>query len=194
MTSVSIEGETVNGYNEIKGYGNFDSTVKPTLSSSFVPDIPDIDPMVSWKMKQRDDVKDELNIKECDSFKVSKTDYEYAFTRSHQKGYKATKKGVHATITEKCQTELIKARSSLEESKTDEKPTQEEMNKEYNRYQYGYQMYPENLGTNLDGAKPVLLMGNQIVYQPPIAAGGGEGGRRAGYQQNKYALPIAPQN
>lgn len=197
MSSVSLEvnsGKDQAGYNNITGYGKFEAQVPSALPSSFIPDVPSIDPMVQWRMKQRDNLKDELKVKDCDGLNVSERDYRVAATQANQKGRKATKSGAHGTKTEFYQTSMIEKRSpdpDVEPTK-DEKPPQEVMNAEYNRYKYGNRLYPPAFGTQLDGAKPVLLTGNQIVYQPPVAMGAGQGGRRYGREADKYALPIVP--
>lgn len=189
--SIELESEATGrdqaGFNSLEGYGKFKQTIPETLKDSFRPDVPSIDPMVSWRMKQRD--KADISVENCDGFEVTPKQYHTAMTQANQKGYKKTKSGTHGTPTEFFQTDML-SKKGTEKVSQDSKPTLDNMNQEYNRYKYGYQLLPANNGQNLDGAKPVLLTGNELIYQPPIAEGAGEGGRRAGLQQNKYALPI----
>lgn len=182
-------GLTQGGFNEIRGYGKFQASIPETLKNGFTPDIPSIDPMVKWQMEQRPSLNPEPY--NCDGFKITEKDYRVAMTQANQKGYKKTKEGVHGTKTEMFNTGMYDPKKAPEKTDKDAKPTLEEMNKEYNRYKYGYMMYPANNGKQLDGAKPVLLTGNEIIYQPSIAMGGDIGGRRFGHQGEKYSLPVA---
>jgi hypothetical protein len=181
------------GWNALAGYGKIEYEIPPPLTTTFVPSPPDVDPMMVWHKKTITDPA-QVDINECASFKVSETDYNVAMVRANQKGYKATKSGVHGTNTEMYNTGMFHKVSRADESKSDESPSLDLMNKEYNRQLFGYKTVPPALGTTLQGSAPAILAGNQIIYQPSTAMGSGEGGRRFGREADKYALPFRPEN
>lgn len=191
-TSFEQSGIKEAGYNQLAGYGRIEGTIPPTLTGSFIPEPPALDPYKVWVQKMIN--SPDVTIDNCASFKVTEEQYNVSMVKANQKGYKATKEGVHGTKTEMFNTEMFHKVIRPEESKTDESPSLDLMNKKYNQNLYGYKLNPPALGTQLEGSAPAILAGNQIVYQPPIAVGNGEGGRRAGREADKYALPFRPEN